>query len=214
MLLSHDFWQRQFSGARDLAGRSMTIDGQPHTIVGVLPAPTGRGMFKAIDVMVPLVLDRERERRDDRRLYVTGVLKPGVAREQAEADLARVARQLQSDYPRTNARNGVAVRPLIEMLGANIAAVLILLSSIAFMVVCIACANVSSIILAQVTTRRRELAVRAAMGAGRWRRIRQFMIESLVTASSPAPPGCSWPGGDWWRSGSRARASTVSTTWG
>ena len=189
VLLSHDFWQRQFSGGRDVAGRSMTIDGQPHTIVGVLPAPTGRGMFKAIDVMVPLVLDRERERRDDRRLYVTGVLKPGVAREQAEADLARVARQLQSDYPRTNARNGVVVRPMLEMLGANIAAVLLLLSSVAFMVVCIACANVASIILAQVATRRRELAVRAAMGAGRWRQIRQFMVESLVTASIAGAAG-------------------------
>ena len=129
-------------------------------------------------------------RRDDRRLYVTGVLKPGVPREQAEADLFAVARQLQTDYPRTNARIGVVVRPLIELLGANITAVVYCCSrSIAVMVVCIACANVSSIILAHVATRRRELAVRAALGAGRLQQIRQFMIESLVTSSAAGAVG-------------------------
>ena len=94
---------------------------------------------------------------------MTGLLKPGVTREQAEADLSTVARQLQSDYPLTNARTGVVVRPLIEMLGGNIAAVMVLLSLIALIVVCIACANASSIILAHASTRRRELAVRAAL---------------------------------------------------
>ncbi len=139
--------------------------------------------------MVPIVLDRARAKRDERRLYVTGVLKPGIAREQAEADLTAVARQLQADYPDTNAKTGVVVRPLIEMLGGNITAVVILLSLIAFIVLCIACANVSSIILAQVATRRRELAVRAALGAGRFHQIRQFMIESLFTSSMAGAAG-------------------------
>ncbi len=188
-ILSHAFWQSQLAGARDAIGRTLTIDGHPHTIVGVLPSATATGMFTDIDVMLPIVLDRERARRDDRRLYVTGVLKPGVPREQAEADLFAAARQLQTDYPHTNARIGAVVRPLIEMLGTNITAVVLLLSLVAVMVVCIACANVSSIILAHVATRRRELAVRAALGAGRLHQIRQFMIESLVTSAAAGAVG-------------------------
>ncbi len=122
-ILSHAFWQNQLAGASDAIGRTLTIDGHPHAIVGVLPSATATGMFTDIDVMLPIVLDRERAQRDDRRLYVTGVLKPGVPREQAEADLFAAARQLQTDYPRTNARIGAVVRPLIEMLGTNITAV-------------------------------------------------------------------------------------------
>ena len=182
VIVSHAFWQDQLAGASDAMTRTLTIDGHAHTIVGVLPSSAAIGMFRAIDVVVPVVLDRERTARDERRLYVTGVLKPGVTREQAEADLSAAAKQLQTDYPRTNARTGVVVRPLIELLGANITAVVLLLSLIAVMVVCIACANVSSIILAHVATRRRELAVRAALGAGRFHQIRQFMIESLITS--------------------------------
>lgn len=109
--------------------------------------------------------------------------------EQAEADLGAVARQLQTDYPRTNAKTGVVVRPLIEMLGGNITAVLFLLSLIAILVVCIACANVSSIILAHTVTRRRELAVRAALGAARFHQVRQLMIESFITSSAAGAVG-------------------------
>ena len=189
MLVSHAFWQSQLSGANDATGKTLTIDGHAHTIVGVLPSSASTGMFSTIDVMVPIVLDRERTKRDERRLYVTGVLKPGVGREQAEADLVAMARQLQTEYPDTNAKTGVVVRPLIEMLGGNITAVVFLLSLIALIVWCIACANVSSIILAQVATRRRELAVRAALGAGRFHQIRQFMIESLITSSMAGAAG-------------------------
>ena len=79
VLVSHAFWQSQLSGASDATGKTLTIDGHPHTIVGVLPPSAARGMFSTIDVMVPIVLDRERAKRDERRLYVTGVLKPGIA---------------------------------------------------------------------------------------------------------------------------------------
>ncbi len=146
-------------------------------------------MFKSIDVMVPIVLDRERAQRDERRLFVTGVLKPGTAIEQAEADLATVAQQLQTDYPQTNAKTGVVVRPLIEMLGGNITPVVVLLSLLGLIVVGIACANTSSIVLAHGTTRRREFAVRAALGAGRFRQIRQLMIEGVVVSLVAAALG-------------------------
>ena len=119
VLVSHDFWQRQLSSRADAIGKTLSIDGRPHTIVGVLPQRAGAGIFRTVDAVTPIVLDRERNKRDDRRLYVTGVLKPGVELEQAEADLAAIARQLQTDYPLTNTNSGVVVRPLLELLGAQ-----------------------------------------------------------------------------------------------
>ncbi len=90
---------------RDRQSR-LSIDGRPHTIVGVLPCGRQhRGIFRTIDAVTPIVLDRERNRRDDRRLFVTAVLKPGVALEQAQAELAAVARQLQTDYPLHERKN-------------------------------------------------------------------------------------------------------------
>jgi hypothetical protein len=170
VVLTHTFWQNQLKGAPDAVGRTVSIDGRPHTIIGVLPRDAGRGIFRTVDAMTPIVLDRDRNRRDDRRLYVTAVLKRGVEREHAEAELAGIARQLHVDYPATNAQTGVVVRPLIELLGGNINAVVYLLSLIAVIVFCIGCANVSSIILAHAATRRRELAVRSALGARRFSR--------------------------------------------
>jgi putative ABC transport system permease protein len=189
IVVSNAFWQNQLSSAQDVLGKIVSIDGRPHTIVGVLPADFSRGIFRTIDAVTPIVLDRERSRRDERRLFVTAVLKPGVALEQAQADLDAVARRLQTDFPATNARTGAAVRPLLELLGANINAVVYLLSAIAVIVFCIACANTSSIILARATSRRRELAVRSALGAGRARQIRLFMIESLVASCAACAAG-------------------------
>jgi putative ABC transport system permease protein len=188
-IITDAFWQRQFSRTHDTLGKSISIDGQPHTIVGVLPQSTSTGMFRSIDVALPIVLDRERNPRDDRRLYVTGALKPGVAIEQADAELAAISRQLQIDYPITNANTGAVVRPLLELLGGNINAAVYLLVVIAGIIVCIACANVSSIILARAGTRRRELAVRAALGAGRVTQIRQIMIEGLLTSAAGGAAG-------------------------
>ena len=190
VVLSHTFWQRQFSGAAGGGiGKTVSIDGQPHTIVGVLPPSAGTGIFRTIDAVTPIVLDRERGKRDDRRLYVTAVMKRRIGIEQAQADLENVARQLQTDYPATNGRTGVVVRPLLELLGANINAVVYLLTLIGVIVFGIACANISSIILAQATSRRRELAVRSALGAGRLQQVRQFMIENLVISSAAGVVG-------------------------
>ena len=189
VMVSHAFWENQLSAAPDAIGRTVSIDGRRRTIVGVLPPDFTRGIFRAVDAVTPIVLDRERNRRDDRRLFVTATLKPGVTREQAQADLGAVAAQLQMDYPATNARTGVVVRPLLELLGANINAVIYLLMAVAVIVFCITCANLSSIILAQATSRRRERAVRSALGAGRAHQIRLVMIESLVASCAAGAAG-------------------------
>ena len=178
---------------RTRRGRQDAVDRRPapHTIVGVLPPYCGQGHFQD---------DGRRRRpscsiasaaeRDDRRLYVTAVLKPGVALEQAEADLAAVASQLQTDYPlhqredrRGRAPADRAARREHQRRHGTCSRL------IAVIVFCIACANVSSIILAHAATRRRELAVRSALGAGRLQQVRQFMIESLVTSSAAGAVG-------------------------
>lgn len=189
VMVSHAFWENQLSAAPDAIGRTLSIDGRPRTIVGVLPPDFTRGIFRTLDAVTPIVLDRERNRRDDRQLFATATLKPGVTREQAQADLGAVAAQLRTDYPATNARTGIVVRPLLELLGANINAVVYLLVAVAVIVFCIACANVSSIILAEATSRRRELAVRSALGAGRAHQIRLVMIESLVASCAAGVAG-------------------------
>jgi putative ABC transport system permease protein len=188
-LLSNTFWQRQLNAAPNAIGSVLMLDGEAHTVVGVLPPRTSSGIFRTTDIFTPLVLDRERAARDDRRLFVTGVLKPSVTLGQAAADLEGVARQLQAEYPLTNAQTGVVVRPLIELLGGNITMVMFLLGLIALLVTAIACGNVSSIILAQTTARRRELAVRAALGASRFDQIRQLMLESAVMSSAAGALG-------------------------
>ena len=79
IVVSHAFWRNQLSAAQDVVGKIVSIDGRPHTIVGVLPPEFGRGIFRTLDAVRPIVLDRERNRRDDRRLFVTALLKPGVS---------------------------------------------------------------------------------------------------------------------------------------
>jgi putative ABC transport system permease protein len=189
VIVTHAFWENQLSAASDAIGRTVSIDGRPRTIVGVLPRDFTRGIFRTLDAVTPIVLDSERNRRDDRRLFVTATLKPGVTREQAQADLGAVAVQLRTDYPVTNARTGIVVRPLLELLGANIHAVIYLLVAVAVIVFCIACANISSIILAKASSRRRELAVRSALGAGRSHQIRLIMIESLIASCTAGAAG-------------------------
>lgn len=187
-LLTDAFWERQFSRTQVL-GRTLMLDGQAYTVIGVLPAAVSTGLFNQIDLMTPLVLDRERARRDERNLHVAGVLKAGITRERAAADLESIAGQLQKEYPGTNAKAGVMVRPLVEMVGFNIPILLILLGVIATLLVAIACANVSNIVLAQTLGRRRELSVRSALGASRFDQVRQLMTESFLLSSIAGAAG-------------------------
>jgi predicted permease len=179
-LLSQGFWQRQFSSNAGILGQSLLLDGVPHTVVGVLPQVAGTGLFKDVDVFVPLVLDPLRTGRDQRSVIVTGRLKPGVTRAQAAGDLDAIARRLQAEHPETNGRIGASVLPLIESSGFNVRLLLSLLGAIALLVLIVACANVANIMVAQSLGRRHELAIRTALGASRADRIRQLMTESTL----------------------------------
>ncbi len=182
-MLSHAYWQQQYSANPAVLGQTMLLDGVAHTIVGVLPRDAGTGFFKDADVFTPLMLDGLRAPRDRRDILVTGRLKPGFTREQADAELQTIASQLRSEHPDTNQRNGISVLPLIEASGFNVRILITSLALIGALVVVVACANVASVIVARSLARRHELAVHAALGATRADRIRQILIESLLVSS-------------------------------
>jgi predicted permease len=181
-LLSHQFWQRQFSGDRAVVGRSLRLDGVAHTVVGVLPREAGTGFFVDAEVFMPLVLDPLRGPRDSRRVLVTGRLNPGVTRQQATADLETIASQLRAEHPDTNRTIGAVVLPLIEATGMNVRVLLSILGLVGLLVLVVACANVAGVVVAQYMGRRHELAVRAALGASLLDRVRQLMIESTLAS--------------------------------
>jgi hypothetical protein len=130
-VVSDAFWRNHLSAAQDAVGKVVSIDGRPHTIVGVLPPEFGQGIFRELDAVRPIVLGPRTQPPRRSRLFVTARLKPGVALEQAPGRPATIAAHLQTDFPITNARTGVVVRPLLELLGANINAVVYLLSLVA-----------------------------------------------------------------------------------
>jgi putative ABC transport system permease protein len=182
-VLTFGFWQRQFSSRPTAIGTSVLLDGIAHTIVGVLPPAATGGILRDADVYVPLVIDPLRGERGRRSLLVTGRLKPGVTRTQANEDIESIARQLRTEHPDTNQSIGASVLPLIEASGFNVRILLSILALIATLVLVVACANVSGVIVAQSLNRRHELAVRAALGASRFDRIRQLMVESALASA-------------------------------
>lgn len=182
-LLTPKFWQRQFSSSADVLGQSILLNGVPHTIVGVLSTQADTRLFGRSDLMVPQVLDGTGAARDERRLYVTARLKEGVTRAQAAAELGAIAEQLRTQYPRTNAGTGVVVRPLIELTGGETPFVLFLLALVAVLILTMACANTSNMILAQAATRHHERSLRTALGASRVDHVRLSMIESFIVSA-------------------------------
>jgi len=182
VILSHGAWQRRFGGDKSIIGRSLTLDSQPMTVVGVMPPDFRLYLFdREEEVWAPRVpSEAMKQQRKATYLKVVGRLKPDVSLSQAQAELNNIAAQLAKEYPNTNEGIGISAVTLPEHLkGKWRQPLLILFAAVAF-VMLIACANVANLTLARGAERERELAIRSAIGADRWRIIRQLLTESLV----------------------------------
>jgi putative ABC transport system permease protein len=189
VLLSEGLWNRRFAGDKGVVGQRITLNGRGYTVVGVIP--DGYEWPIRAELWMPLVMTPELKReRAMHSLDITGLLKPGVTIERAQEEMERIAGRLAERYPNTNLGRGVNLarmpggvaeyylRPLLALLGGGVIFVLL-----------IACANVANLQLTRAAGRQKEIAIRAALGAGRLRVIRQLLTESVMLSGAGAALG-------------------------
>jgi putative ABC transport system permease protein len=200
LVLSHGYWQRRFGGDPNVIGRTLSIDNQPATIVGVMPpdfvfpyrgmvGPTGFTRTMAVDawgtmlMTGPRMVDQSGQLiRNVHYLAAVGRLTPGTSVEQARAGMAAIASRLEQAYPDTNAGWTTTVTPLHEQVVGEVRPALLVLLAGVGVILLMACVNVANLVLARSVSRQKELAVRAALGANRRRLAQQALTESLILA--------------------------------
>lgn len=182
-VLSHSLWASQFGSDPKIIGRVIQLDGEPHVVIGVLPEGSAFDRSYA-QIFRPLVFEPQNMTRNFHWFGAIALLKPGVSLERARAQMNAIGARIAHDYPDSNKGWGVAVDPLSEtIVGRQMRKSLYVLLAAVGMVLLIGCANLANLTLARSTAREREVAIRASVGAGRWRLMRQFLTENVLLSA-------------------------------
>lgn len=178
VLLGHDLWQRRFGGDGGIVGRDVRIEGEPHTVVGIMPenfcVP-----IEGAELWIPYALDASKADRGSHFLRVLGRLKSESTIEDARAEMNRIAQKLEEQYPENKGWR-VTILPMDESITGNVGSTLWIMLGTVALVLMIASANVANLLLARSVSRRKEIALRLSLGASRGRLLRQLLVESLV----------------------------------
>jgi putative ABC transport system permease protein len=191
VVLSHTLWQRRFGSDPAAIGQAVTLDNQSYTVIGVLPAGFEFPLLgKETELWTPISLDGQALNERGAQMYgVVARLKPDVSLDQAQVEISTIASRLEQQYPEQNTGSGVRLIPLQEVLVGSIRSMLLVLFAAVGFVLLIACANVANLLLARASSRKKEIAIRTALGANRGRIIRQLMTESMMLAAIGAGAG-------------------------